>query len=117
MIDDRGWANIVPSSGDYIYGSVYEVNSKDEQSLDGYENAPHFYEKKIHSVEFIPCSGDGETEKRTINALVYIYDSTTPGIPTAEYVPRMNMAIKDGLQKGIPQSYVDKYMRPLVPTE
>jgi gamma-glutamylcyclotransferase len=117
MIDDRGFANIVPSSGDYIHGFVYSINSKDEQSLDRYENVPIYYEKKIHPVEFIPCSGDGETEKRTISALVYIYSGTTSGIPAAEYVHRLNMAIKDALQEGIPQSYVDKYLRPLVPPE
>lgn len=39
------------------------------------------------------------------------------GRPKEEYVHRMNMAIGDGLEKGIPVAYVEKYMRPFIPEE
>ena len=85
--------------------------------MDGYEGFPHKYEKKVLPLELITGSGDGETEKRTIHAIVYIDPRTSPGVPATEYIHRLNMAIKDALQKGIPQSYVDKYLRPSVPVE
>ena len=102
-----------------MYGFIYEISSKDEQSLDNYEGVPYDYEKKIIPLELITCSGGGEAdEKRTINALVYVdVTRTSRGLPKTEYIHRINMAFKDGLQKGIPQSYVDKYIRPFIPAE
>lgn len=101
-----------------MYGFVYEIGSKDEQSLDGYEGVPSAYEKKTIPLELIIGSGDGETEKRTIDALVYIDGiRTSRDLPKTEYIQRINMAIKDALQKGIPQSFVDKYIRPFIPSE
>ena len=117
IINQRGSANVVPSSGDSVYGFVYELSSKDEQSLDGYEGVPHNYDKNDKKVLPLELISDGETEKRTIHAMVYIDRRTSPGVPAAEYIHRLNMAIKDGLQKGIPQSYFDKYFRPSVPIE
>ena len=101
-----------------MYGFVYEIGSKDEQSLDVYEGVPSAYEKKTIPLELIIDSGDGETEKRTIDALVYIDGiRTSRDLPKTEYIQRINMAIKDALQKGIPQSFVDKYIRPFIPSE
>jgi gamma-glutamylcyclotransferase len=118
IINQRGYANVVPSPGDYVYGFVYEIGSKDEQTLDVYEGVPHSYEKKIIPLELITRSGDGETEKRTINALVYIDGARiSRDLPKTEYIQRINMGVKDALQKGIPQSYVDKYIRPSIPSE
>ncbi|KAH9067743.1 Butirosin biosynthesis, BtrG-like protein [Lactarius vividus] len=119
IINQRGYANVVPSSGDHVYGFIYEINSNDEQSLDMYEGVPDSYEKKIIPLELITRSGDGETEeKRTIDALVYVdVARTSRDVPKKEYIHRINMGIKDALQKGVPQSYVDKYVRPFIPPE
>lgn len=115
IINQRGYANIVPSPGDYVYGFVYEIGSKDEQALDGYEGVPRDYEKKIIPLKLI---GDGETEKRTIDALIYVdVVRISRDLPKTEYIQRINMAIKDALQKRIPQPYVDKYIRPSIPSE
>ncbi|KAH9047328.1 Butirosin biosynthesis, BtrG-like protein [Lactarius hengduanensis] len=119
IINQRGYANVVPSSGDYVYGFIYEINSKDEQSLDKYEDVPYSYEKKIIPLELITRSGDGETEeKKTIDALVYVdVARTSRDVPKTEYIHRINMGIKDALQKGVSQSYVDKYVRPFIPPQ
>lgn len=101
-----------------MYGFIYEIGSKDEQSLDGYEGVPRDYEKKTIPLELIIRSGDGETEKRTIDALVYVDGiRTSRDLPKTEYIQRINLAIKDALQKGIPQSFVDKYIRQSIPSE
>jgi len=101
-----------------VYGFIYEISSKDEELLDVHEGVPYDYEKQIIPLELITSSGDGETEKRTINALVYM-DGVRIGRdhPRTEYIYRINMAIKDALQKGVPQFYVDKYIRPFIPPE
>ncbi|KAI9465170.1 Butirosin biosynthesis, BtrG-like protein [Lactarius psammicola] len=118
IINQRGYANVVPSSGDYVYGFIYEINSKDEQSLDNYEGVPYAYEKRIIPLELITCSDDGKTEKRTIDALVYIdVARTSRDLPKTEYIHRINLGMKDALQKGFSQSYVDKYVRPFIPAE
>lgn len=83
-----------------------------------YEGAPRIYDKKIHPVQLRTSPGDGETAtKKTIDALVYIDTaSTSPDVPKTEYIHRINMAMQDGLKNGVPQSYIDKYIRPFIPT-
>jgi hypothetical protein len=104
-----------------VYGFIYELNPKDEASLDIHEGAPCIYDKKIHSVRvrLRTSPSDGETAtKKTVDALVYIdFVSTSPDVPRAEYIHRINMALQDGLKNGIPQSYIDKYIRPFIPAE
>ena len=70
-------------------------------------------------VQLISSPGDGETAtKKTINALVYIdFDNTSPGVPRTEYIHRINLAVKDALERGFSQSYIDKYIRPFIPPE
>jgi gamma-glutamylcyclotransferase len=117
IINQRGYANVIPSSGDYVYGFIYELNPNNEASLDIYEGAPRIYDKKIHPVQLRTSPGDGETAtKKTIDALVYIDTvSTSPDVPKTEYIHRINMALRDGLKNGVPQSYIDKYIRPFIP--
>ena len=119
IINQRGYANIIPSSGDYVYGFIYELNPENEASLDIYEGAPRIYDKKIHPVQLRTSPGNGETAtKKTINALVYIDTvSTSPDVPKTEYIHRINMALQDGIKNGVPQSYIDKYIRPFIPAE
>lgn len=108
---------MIPSSGDYVYGFIYELNPNNEASLDIYEGAPRIYDKKIHPVQLRTSPGDGETAtKKTIDALVYIDTvSTSPDVPKTEYIHRINMALQDGFKNGVPQSYIDKYIRPFIP--
>lgn len=117
IINQRGYANVIPSSGDYVYGFIYELSPTDEASLDTYETAPIIYDKKIHPVQLRTSPGDGETAaKKTIDALVYIDPvNTSRDVPKTEYIHRINMAVQDGLENGVPQSYINKYIRPFIP--
>ncbi|KAI0300436.1 hypothetical protein B0F90DRAFT_1629819 [Multifurca ochricompacta] len=119
IINQCGYADIIPSSGDHVYGFVYELSFRDEESLDKYEGVPHDYEKRIIRLELIMSSDEGKTvERRAIDALAYIdFNRTSRDIPKMEYIHRINMGIKDALQKGIPQSYVDRYIRLFIPPE
>jgi gamma-glutamylcyclotransferase len=104
-----------------VYGFVYEIGPQDEESLDGCEGVPLVYEKKVIPIKLklTTSSGDDETAtKRIIEAIVYVdFVRTTRDVPRTEYVHRINMGLKDALPRGIPQSYVDKYIRPFIPPE
>ncbi|KAK6358213.1 hypothetical protein TWF730_007564 [Orbilia blumenaviensis] len=103
LICERGYANIVRSPGDEVWGMLYNLTPPDEASLDGYEGVPQAYTKEMIPVEL--------TNGTSMDALVYIdYNHQIDGTVKEEYIQRMSCAIKDGVGKGIPQSYVQKYM-------
>ncbi|KAK6348149.1 hypothetical protein TWF718_005963 [Orbilia javanica] len=103
IISERGYANIVRSPGDEVWGMLYDLSPPDEQSLDKYEGVPQAYIKEMMPVEL--------TTGRTLNVLVYIdYNHQIDGEAKEEYIQRMSCAIKDGIKKGIPESYVEKYL-------
>ncbi|KAI0250085.1 hypothetical protein BJV78DRAFT_1128594 [Lactifluus subvellereus] len=118
IINERGYANIIPSPGDHVYGLMYELSAQDEEWLDGYEGVPLDYEKKTIPLELITSSSNGETVNRTVDTLVYVdLARTRRDLPKTEYIHRINMGVKDALQEGVPQSYIDKYVRPFIPPE
>ncbi|PFH51756.1 hypothetical protein AMATHDRAFT_58642 [Amanita thiersii Skay4041] len=103
IITDLGWANVIPSNGDVVYGFLYELQQSDETQLDKYEGVPKYYIKKRLAIE-------------PLDALVYVNETKlTKGTIAKEYIYRMNMAIADGLEEGLPQDYVDRYLREWVP--
>ena len=111
FICERGFANIRRSPGDQVYGLAYELSESDERILDGYEGVPHHYVKEYHTINFLDSAGKSE-----IKALIYINEELLEeGTPKAEYVYRMNMAIKDGTVAGTPEEYMNKYLRPFIP--
>jgi gamma-glutamylcyclotransferase len=115
IINEKGYATIIPSLGDRVYGLIYELSVKDEESLDKYEKVPDNYLKKVIPIELITSSSNGEV---TIDTLVYTdVVRIKRGSPKTEYIHRMNMAIKDALEKDISLSYIDTYLRPFIPPE
>lgn len=122
IINGRGYANIVPSLGDIVYGLMYELSESDEASLDKSEGVPIAYVKEVLPVTFTPLiHGPSTTDSHTSNgimrdALVYIdYQRTEESVPKTEYIYRINMGIADATKKGIPIEYFDKYFRPFIP--
>lgn len=102
FINVRGYANIVPSQGDVVYGMVYAITPTDETSLDKYEGVPNAYVKQMHGVEM-----DG----KVVQMLVYIDTMRTQeGTIKQEYITRMNHAISDARTKGMPEWYIEKYL-------
>lgn len=93
-----------------MYGLLYEINKDDESRLDVYEGVPDKYEKQVHTVN-VP-----DTEE-TREVLVYVDVQRTKPHPTPkhEYIHRMNMAIHDGVEKGVPEAYIKKVLRPYIP--
>jgi hypothetical protein len=104
--------------GDVVYGLVFELTAKDEEILDGYEGVPDSYIKKILPIGFTGdgASGNLNEGKKVMDVLVYVdVERSTESVPKTEYIYRMNMAIADGIEKGIPKEYFEKYLRPFIP--
>ncbi|TFK42319.1 hypothetical protein BDQ12DRAFT_676005 [Crucibulum laeve] len=113
IISLRRYANVIPSPGDIVYGLIYELSEQDERNLDKFEGvAIGSYEKEIIPVDFI---AQGAAQSTVINALVYVDRRQGESTPWEEYIYRMNMGIADGLDHGIPKSYIEKYLRPFIP--
>ncbi|KAH0556289.1 hypothetical protein GP486_005785 [Trichoglossum hirsutum] len=119
IINQRGYANVVPSDEDVVYGLVFELSGIDESVLDRCEGFPYMYTKEIHQIELLRNGADlpGEDSKgEAVSGLVYVdVKRMLEGDPKEEYVDRMNMAIKDALKLGVPQWYIDKYLRKRIP--
>ncbi|KAF9484675.1 hypothetical protein BDN70DRAFT_797258 [Pholiota conissans] len=111
IINVRGYANIIPSHGDVVYGLMYELSAADEHDLDLYEGPT--YAKKILSL----TTHKSEIIAESVEALTYIDElRKSESHPRTEYIYRMNMGIADALEMGIPQEYVEKYLRPFIPS-
>ncbi|KAI9857584.1 MAG: hypothetical protein M1813_008176 [Trichoglossum hirsutum] len=119
IINRRGYANVVRSDGDIVYGLVYELSGVDEGVLDRCEGVPYMYTKEIHQIELfrkgMGLPGEG-SKGEAVSGLVYVdVKRVLEGDPQEEYIGRMNMAIEDVLKVGVPQWYIDKYIRKSIP--
>ena len=105
IISARGYANVVPSPPDVVYGKVYRLSAADEESLDRYEGvAIGAYRKEMLTVE---------TDGRDRSCLVYVDPVEEEGTPREEYVERLNKGIADAR---LPPAYVELYLREFVPS-
>lgn len=112
IINSRGYANIIPSKEDIVYGFIFELTQADERRLDKFEGKE--YERLNKQVKLVTVKDS--YKKGTVTALVYIdIVRKDDDVPKDEYVDRINMAVKDGLKEGIPKEYFDKYIRPFIP--
>ena len=114
IINDRGYANIIPSPGDIIYGLVYELTASDEGSLDRYESSAY---TKLHiPVDLVPKND--AANQQSVKTLIYVdVQRKREREPVEEYIYRMNMGIRDALKEGIPAPYIKKYLRPFIPED
>ncbi|KAG7092684.1 hypothetical protein E1B28_009017 [Marasmius oreades] len=117
IISTRGYANIVPSEDDHVYGFVYALNERDEKVLDGFEGVPLSYTKHTLPVE-LTKGVDGHEDytytkegKTLLDVMVYVNTrDIKDGRIQEEYIHRMSQAMADGLKEGIPKEYLDKYL-------
>ena len=85
------------------------MTPEDVKALDGYEVN---YEKEIAEIKVVR----GNESEKAVVAFVYIDEKRkTEGIIKEEYIIRMNYAIADALAEGIPNEYIETYLRRFVP--
>ena len=114
IINERGYANIIPSPGDIVYGCVYELTASDKRSLDSYEGST--YERLYIPVDLIPKDDSDAVNRRSVESLIYVdVERKSEREPLEEYIYRMNMGIRDALKEGIPAGYIEKHLRPFIP--
>jgi gamma-glutamylcyclotransferase len=121
VIGPRGYANVLsppPSSHsqqDFVYGLLYTLQPSDEALLDRAEGVPRSYTKHVLDVELVV---PGNEEMEIVKALVYVDEVRTgTGVCKEEYVGRMNRGIRDAVEKGMPESYVESVLRKWVRDE
>jgi len=104
IISSRGYANVVKSSPDVVFGVVYEISDSDERNLDCYEGvSTGSYRKELLSVKV-----DGSR----ITCLVYVDPVQDEGLPKPEYTRRINKGIQDAK---LPEEYVRSSIRSFIP--
>ncbi|KAK8142367.1 hypothetical protein G3M48_008883 [Beauveria asiatica] len=144
IINSRGYANILPpcspcssstttttttteDDDDGVYGLLYLLPPRDEESLDRFEGVPHAYEKLRCEVRWVRdgdgkllAGEEGEEEEEEqkgrgepVKALVYVDERRTEdGTPAKEYVGRMERGIKDAVRNwGLDEGYANRVMR------
>ncbi|TFK58529.1 hypothetical protein BDN72DRAFT_966329 [Pluteus cervinus] len=119
FISSRHYANVKRSSTDVVYGAMYLLTKEDEERLDRSEGVPNSYVKERHPVVYLGDEDLGNLvgDHRVVEALVYVDPyRLTAGLPKPEYIYRMNEGIKDALKAGIPKEYIEKYLRPYIPS-
>jgi len=113
-INSTQYANIVPSEGDIVYGSLYFLSPRDEAGLDESEGIPWLYEKQWREVRRI--NPDGSESAQVVKALVYVdVERLDEGIIMPDYVIWITKAIRDAKPFGLPDNYVEKYLRKYLP--
>lgn len=113
-INSTQYANIIPSEGDVVYGSLFFLSPRDEAGLDESEGVPWLYEKQWHEVMRI--REDGSESGQVVKVLMYV-DVQRPdeGEIMPDYVVWINKAIRDAKRFGLPDEYVEKYIRKYIP--
>ncbi|CAG7948730.1 unnamed protein product [Penicillium olsonii] len=135
-------AHEIPVSGseDTVYGVLYEMDPRDERILDMYEGIDVHAEEsdgQFVDVEVRPKEqGRGSYNKWFVNVgavewldgredptaevkvLVYVDENcVTLSEPNFEYIARMNRGIRESVQLGVPQRWVDEVIRKFIPPE
>ena len=82
IITQRGYANVVKSSNDDVWGVIYEISIIDEEKLDVYEGVSTKCYFKDNLEIFI--------DDRIENCLTYVDPVTDIGIPTSTYANVIN---------------------------
>ena len=74
IINSTGYANIIPSLGDEVYGTLCFLSNRDESALDESEGVPWMYEKHKLKMWRLPPGGGGEwgKDEEEVEATVYV---------------------------------------------
>ena len=103
IITKRGYANVVKSSDEDVWGIIYEISMSDEDKLDVYEGVS----RKCYVKENLDILIDGKIQ----NCLTYVDPTTEEGVPTSTYANTIDEGLCDSK---LPEEYVEKHLRPKI---
>lgn len=110
-INTTQYANIVRSEGDTVYGALFSLSPRDEAALDDSEGVPWLYKKQWH--EGMRTAADGSETGQKVKAMMYVdVERPDEGGIMPDYVVWIRKAIRDSKPNGLPDEYVEKYIRP-----
>lgn len=120
IINERGYANIVRSSiggttdlgsdtdSDRVWGLLYWIYPDDESRLDACEGVPWAYGKKELLVESFGSEKSSKEKGVLREAVVYVDERRVgQGVIKREYVGRMERAVRDAVECGVPKEYAE----------
>lgn len=114
QINSTQYGNIVPSQGDVVYGALFFLSPRDEAGLDESEGVPWLYEKQWH--ECMRLNANGSETGQMVPCMTYVdVQRLDEGEIMPDYMVWINKAIRDAKPHGLPDSYVEKYIRPYIP--
>ena len=101
QINERGYATVVPSPAETVFGLLWTITSEDEERLDEYEAVgAGLYTKQQLRVH--PAIGPA------IEALVYVAVESGPGRPRPGYLENV---LRAGEEQGLPAAYLESIRR------
>ncbi len=100
IISARGYANIIKSPLDAVYGLVYEISDSDERFLDRYEG--------VKGGAYVKEYPDVEIHGSPVRCLVYVDPVEGEGVPRKGYAEEINRGIEDAQ---LPTEYIEKTIR------
>ena len=103
IITKRGYANVIKSSNEDVWGIIYQISMSDEDKLDVYEGVS----KKCYVKENLDILIDGKIQ----NCLTYVDPTTEEGVPTSTYANTIDEGLCDSK---LPEEYVEKHLRPKI---
>jgi gamma-glutamylcyclotransferase len=137
--NERGYANVVPTSGYTVHGLIYELGAGDEARLDVYEGVSNgAYSKAYLPVILYKASATVRVPTRSFvekgfseqdigaeneaclypGVLTYVScDFIRDGRPHDEYIARMNFGIRDAIEMGVPEDFFENSVRAWIPKE
>jgi len=96
--DKRGYANIRPKQGEFVWGFVWEIDQSCVNALDSYEGYPSVYNRK--DILLINNS-------QSLRAFVYIEPAEEfGGVPQRDYLN--NRIIPGAEENGLPREWIKK---------
>lgn len=99
IITTRGYASVVRSISDLVFGMVYALSEADVERLDVCEGIwEGACRKELLQVE---------TERGKLSCLVYVDPLQVEGAPKEEYVEKLKKGIRDAR---LPSLYVERYL-------
>ena len=138
QINNRRYANVVPSAGSCVEGLVYRLSLTDEANLDKSEGVPTAYQKWTLDVELFTTPIEHvaravpELAKELDNSGVFQHNSlplrgqhtqvlvylspkhVQEGKPWDEYINRMNAGIMHARKLGLTDPYIQCCLRPYI---
>ena len=81
MINQDGYATVVPKIGVFVEGVIFEITKHDLEELDEFERYPELYNRKKLLIE---------TKEEKLKSIVHVAQNTKSGNPRQEYFKKVN---------------------------